>query len=184
MPLTGIWGMREWETGRWKNPTSRSRILLAVLRDIPLKRKKSTGGLFLGADQFIIELLHLVTGFVTDGRMLVVLGTEWIFFGLPTVKEKVTERSYTQNEMTSLEERRRLFIELSTLEKPNIFAIFSSQVCWDIFINQSTTNLLNMSLLWHLLSSCACDELYFLLKHFKQGDKISFTHLFQEWQRK
>lgn len=80
---------------------SRSRILLAVLRDIPLKRKKSTGGLFLGADQFIIELLHLVTGFVTDGGMLVVLGTEWIFFGLPTVKEKVTERSYTQNELTS-----------------------------------------------------------------------------------
>lgn len=33
--------------------------------------------------------------------MLVVLGTEWIFLGLPTVKEKVTERSYTQNELTS-----------------------------------------------------------------------------------
>lgn len=108
---------------------SRSRILLAVLRDIPLKRKKSTGGLFLGADQFIIELLHLVTGFVTDGGMLVVLGTEWIFFGLPTVKEKVTERSYTQNELTSLKERMRLFIDLSTLEKPNIFAIFCSPVC-------------------------------------------------------
>lgn len=108
---------------------SRSRILLAVLRDIPLKRKKSTGGLFLGADQFIIELLHLVTGFVTDGGMLVVLGTEWIFFGLPTVKEKVTERSYTQNELTSLKERMRLFIDLSTLEKPNIFGIFSCPVC-------------------------------------------------------
>lgn len=128
MPLTGIWGTREWETGREKKPMSRSRILLAVLRDIPLKRKKSTGGLFLGAGQFIIALLHLVTGFVTVGGMLVVLGTEWIFFGLPTVKEKVTERSYNQSKLTSLKERMRLFRERSTWGKLNISAIFSSQV--------------------------------------------------------
>lgn len=108
---------------------SRSRILLAVFRDIPLKRKKSTGGLFLGADQFIIELLHLVTGFVTVGGMLVVLGTEWIFFGLPTVNEKVTERSYTQNELSSLKVRMRIFRERSSSGKLNISAIFSRQLC-------------------------------------------------------
>lgn len=128
MPLTGIWGTREWEAGRLKNPMSRSRILLAVFRDIPLKRKKSTGGLFLGVDQFIIALLHLATGFVTVEAVLVVLGTEWIFFGLPTGKEKVTERSYAQNELTSLQGRMRLFRERSTSGKLNISAILSSQV--------------------------------------------------------
>lgn len=128
MPVTGIWGTREWEAGRLKNPMSRSRILLAVLRDIPLKRKKSTGGLFLGADQFIIALLHLLTGFVTVGGILVVLGTEWIFLGLPTEKETVTERSYTQYELTSLKGRMRSSREPSTSGKLNTSVIFSSQV--------------------------------------------------------
>lgn len=178
MPLTGIWGTREWERGREKSAMSRSRILLVVLRDIPLKRKKSTGGLFLGAGQFIIALLHLVTGFVTVGDMLVVLGTEWIFFGLPTVTEKVTERSYNQNEPSSLKVRMRLFREQSTLGKLNISAIFSSQVCGDVFINHSTTNLRNLSLLSASLSSCACDGLDWLLAQSKQGGNLSLSHFF------
>lgn len=51
-----------------------------------MKRKKSTGGLFLGTDQFNKEALPLVTVSVTDVGVLAVLGTEWIFFGLPTEK--------------------------------------------------------------------------------------------------
>ena len=56
------------------------------MRDVPLKRKKSTGGLFLGADQLNKEVLPLVTVSDTDVGVLEVLGTEWIFFGLPTEK--------------------------------------------------------------------------------------------------
>lgn len=84
MPLIGVGGVRGWEAGRWNNPKSRSRILLLVLRDVPLKRKKSTGGFFLGTDQFNKEVLPLVTVSVTDVGVLTVLGTECIFFGLPT----------------------------------------------------------------------------------------------------
>ena len=51
-----------------------------------MKRKKSTGGLFLGAGQFNTELLLLVTVSVNDIGVLAVLVTEWIFFGLPTEK--------------------------------------------------------------------------------------------------
>lgn len=51
-----------------------------------MKRKKSTGGLFLGVDQFNKEALPLVTVSVTGVGVLAVLGTEWIFFGLPTEK--------------------------------------------------------------------------------------------------
>lgn len=51
-----------------------------------MKRKKSTGGLFLGTDQFNKEVVPLVTVSVTDVGVLAVFGTEWIFFGLPTEK--------------------------------------------------------------------------------------------------
>lgn len=51
-----------------------------------MKRKKSTGGLFLGADQFSVEVLLLVRVLVPDVGVLAVLGTAWIFFGLPTEK--------------------------------------------------------------------------------------------------
>lgn len=51
-----------------------------------MKRKKSTGGLFLGTHQFSMEELPFVMVSVTDVGVLVVLGTECIFFGLPTVK--------------------------------------------------------------------------------------------------
>lgn len=52
-----------------------------------MNRKKSTGGLFLGTDQFNREALPLVAVSVTDVGVLAVLGTEWTFFGLPTGKE-------------------------------------------------------------------------------------------------
>jgi len=54
--------------------------------NVPLKRKKSTGGLFLGMDQFSKELLTFVTVSVTEVDKLAVFGTKWIFFGLPTKK--------------------------------------------------------------------------------------------------
>lgn len=41
-----------------------------------MKRKKSTGGLFLGIDQFSNEAVFLVTVSVTDVSVLAVLGTE------------------------------------------------------------------------------------------------------------
>lgn len=62
---------------------SRSRILRWVLRDVPLKRKKSTGGLFFGAHQ-LKEVLPLIMWSDTAVGVLVVLGIEWIFLGLPT----------------------------------------------------------------------------------------------------
>lgn len=75
MPLIGAGGRRGWEEGRWNKPKSRSRILLWVLRDVPLKRKKSTGGLFLGADQFNRDGMFFVTVSVTEVDALLVLGT-------------------------------------------------------------------------------------------------------------
>ena len=86
MLFIGVGGTRGWDAGRWNKARSRSRILLWVFRDVPLNRKKSTGGLFLGADQLNKEVLLLVTVSDNDVGMLVVLGTEWIFFGLPTEK--------------------------------------------------------------------------------------------------
>lgn len=62
-----------------------------------MKRKKSTGGLFLGADQFNKEALPLVTVSVTDVGALAVLGTEWIFFGLPTEKGAGKQRGVIIN---------------------------------------------------------------------------------------
>lgn len=86
-----------------------------------MKRKKSTGGLFLGADQFNKEALPLVTVSVTDVGVLAVLGTEWIFFGLPTEKEDGNRRSYNQYEVTGFKRRLRLIMKLKALEKLNIF---------------------------------------------------------------
>lgn len=80
--------MGRWDDGRWKNPKSRSLILLWVLREVPLKRKKSTGGLFRGADQFSEDAVLLVRVLVPDVGTVAVLATEWIFFGLPTEKER------------------------------------------------------------------------------------------------
>lgn len=57
-----------------------------------MKRKKSTGGLFLGADQFNMEVSLLVKVSVTDVGLPEILGTEWIFFGLPTKKKRECNR--------------------------------------------------------------------------------------------
>lgn len=107
IPLRGIWVADRWDEGRWKNPRSRSLILLWVLRDVPLKRKKSTGGLFRGADQLSGEVVLLVRVPVPDVGTVAVLGTEWIFFGLPTEKGKSRVSQY---EITGLEGRMRLIL--------------------------------------------------------------------------
>lgn len=98
MPLMGIGGASRWEAGRWNSPESRSRTLRWVLRDVPLKRKKSTGGLFRGADQLNKEALPLIEGSAADVGALDVSGTERTFFGLPTGKEE----SYSQYEPTEI----------------------------------------------------------------------------------
>lgn len=105
IPLKGIGGMGRWDEGRWKKPRSRSFILLWVLREVPLKRKKSTGGLFRGADQFSEDVGLLVRVLVPDVGTVAVLGTEWIFFGLPTEKG---ESRVCQYEITGLEGKMRL----------------------------------------------------------------------------
>lgn len=97
--------MGRWDEGRWKKPRSRSFILLWVLREVPLKRKKSTGGLFRGADQFSEDVGLLVRVLVPDVGTVAVLGTEWIFFGLPTEKG---ESRVCQYEITGLEGKMRL----------------------------------------------------------------------------
>lgn len=55
-----------------------------------MKRKKSTGGLFLGADQLNKDVFPFIRESGADVGALAVLGTEWIFFGRPT--EKRAER--------------------------------------------------------------------------------------------
>lgn len=76
MLLIGVDGARECKAGRWNNPKSRSLIFFWAFRDVPLKRKKSTGGLFLGTDQVIKELLPFVTVSVAEVGGLAVFGKE------------------------------------------------------------------------------------------------------------
>lgn len=45
-------------------------------------------------------------------------------------------------------------------------------------MNQSTTDLLNLSLLSASLSSCACDGLDLLLTQSKEGGNASLSHFF------
>lgn len=72
---------------------------------MPLKRKKSTGGLFRGADQFNDDVELLVRVLVPDVGTVAVLGTEWIFFGLPT---EIVKSRVSQYEITGLEGKMRL----------------------------------------------------------------------------
>lgn len=63
-----------------------------------------------------MEVLHLVKVSVTDIGLPEILGTEWIFFGLPTKKKNATERIYTQYDLTDLKGRLKLIVELRALE--------------------------------------------------------------------
>lgn len=92
MPLRGVGGARECGAGQWNTPRSRSLMRRWDFLDVPLNRKKSTGGLFLLAtlaltedNQVDEEVLPLVVfsadADVDDAGFLV---SERIFLGRPT----------------------------------------------------------------------------------------------------